>query len=399
MRVLHVIQTLSARYGGPVASLKALTQYQVRSGLRVTICTTNADYPKGYLPVATDRPVLERGVTIWFHRVCFQPLLVSAALGRWLDHGIKDFDVVHIHGLYRFPVTYAAWAARKARVPYVITPHGALDPFLYRQSRHSVLLKRLYERLFDFPNIRNASAINYTTREELERARFLGLSPPAVVIPSGMDGSEYTVLPRRGSFRSAMGIPMETPLVLYLGRINFKKGLDLLIPAFSLVLESLPTAQLVLVGPDNEGYGRRIQGLCGKHGIASATRFVGYIDAERVRQAYVDADVFVLPSYSENFGRAVVEAMACGCPVIISDKVNLWREVKRANAGIVTRLDARDIARAILSVLNADPDTAGMGASGRDLARRRFAYDAIADRVQQMYADISSGKGPGIRCV
>jgi glycosyltransferase involved in cell wall biosynthesis len=392
MKVLHVIQTLSARYGGPVASLKALAQNQAHSGIDVTICTTNADYPKGYLPVATEEPVLEDDVTIWFHQVRFQPLLLSLALKKWIDNTVKEFDVVHIHGLYRFPVTYAAWAARKADVPYVITPHGALDPFLYAQSRYSVFMKRLYERLFDFPNIHNASAINYTTQEELERARFLGLKTPAVVIPSGIDWSEYAELPPRGDFRKSMGISQDAHLVLYLGRINFKKGLDLLIPAFSRVLESLPNARLILAGPDNEGYGRNIRGLCKEHGIETATRFVGHIDAEHVRQAYVDADVFVLSSYSENFGRTVVEAMACSCPVIISDKVNIWKEVKRAKAGIVTRLEVEEISRAILTILMSEQDTQSMGVSGRVLSRRRFAYDGIADRVKHMYEEISSGK-------
>ena len=389
MKVLHVIQTLSARFGGPVASLKALSQHQSHSGMDVTICTTNADYPKGYLPVATGKPVLERGVKIWFHQVLFQPLLVSPAFKNWMDHTIKAFNIVHVHGLYRFPVTYAARAARKAVVPHVITPHGALDPFLYTQSRYSVFIKRLYERLFDFPNMRHASAINYTTQEELLRTKFLNLRAPTAVVPNGIDWHQYDQLPQRGSFRDSIGVDMAAPLVLFLGRINFKKGLDLLIPAFSIASNTLPKARLAIVGPDNEGLGRDVRKWCSAHGIENRVSIIDHQNREQVRQTYVDADLYVLPSYTENFGLTVIEAMACRCPVVISNQVNIWPEVKQAGAGKVVNLEPQEISDAMLSILGNKHIAKCMGEAGRKLARS-YAYEHVADQIKQMYETIIS---------
>ena len=165
MRILHVIQNMSPRHGGPVTVLKALARAQALAGLDVTLCTTNEDCPVGKLDVPNHAPVIEDGVIIWYHRVNFFPLVFSITLAKWLKREIAGFDIVHIHGLYRFPSTYAAWCARKGRVPYLIMPHGSLDPFLYKQSRYSLLLKRIYERLFDIPNLSHAAAIHYTAEE------------------------------------------------------------------------------------------------------------------------------------------------------------------------------------------------------------------------------------------
>ena len=238
MKILHVISTLSPRYGGPTTVLRSLSAAQVRRGHEVTICTTNLDYPDGILDVPTDRAVTENGVVVWYHRLDFRPMHVSWALARWLLQHITEYDVVHVHGLYRFPTTFAAAVARRRRVPYLICPHGSLDPFLYRRSRYSLPLKRLYERLFDLPNLNHAGAIQYTSDAEAERAAFLGLRAPWVVVPDGIAWTDFAEPPKPGGFRQRTGINAEEPLILFLGRLNFKKGLDLLVPAFAAVVRS-----------------------------------------------------------------------------------------------------------------------------------------------------------------
>ena len=385
MKVLHVIQTLSTRFGGPVASLKALARHQVKKGHEATICTTNSDYPIGSLSVPNHMPVIENGVSVWYHPVQFQPLLYSEQLRKWINTSINKFDIVHIHGLYRFPVTCASRAARKAGVPYIISPHGALDPFLYRQSKYSVSLKRLYERLFDMPNLNGAAAINYATQVEMERARFLRLISPSAVVSHGIDWELYTDLPPIGSFRAHIGITADTPLVLFLGRMNFKKGIDLLIPAFARVNETLSKSRLAMVGPDNEKFSLKVRRWCVDHGIDNQVLMIDHLAPDRVRQAYVDADVFVLPSYTENFGMAAVEAMACRCPVVISDQVNIHSDVKKAGAGVVVSLKTGEIARGMLSVLTCKTAAKDMGDAGRRLAKTRFAYERIVEDVTRMY--------------
>lgn len=394
MNILHVISTMSNRYGGPVSVLRSLSKEQARRGHNVTICTTNLDYPRGILDVRTDVGISENGVVIWYHALDFRPLHVSIDFARWLLRNINDYDIVHVHGLYRFTPTFGAAVARRMGVPYLIKPHGSLDPYMYKQSAYSVSLKRLYERLFDFPNLNRAGAIQFTSDEEAQRAAFLGLSAPPVVVRSGIDWTEYSVLPRRGVFRRGLGIRPEQPLILFLGRLNFKKGLDVLVPAFSEVIKRLPDARLAIVGPDNEGLGDEVRRWCANSGVQQNVVFVDHISGEETRQAYVDADVFALTSYTENTGMTVVEAMACACPVVISDQVNIWPVIKEAGAGFVVPLDIQQISEALANVLRNKDLAARMASAGRVLAEERFSWDRIVEQLDHVYEALARGERP-----
>lgn len=394
LKTLHVISSVATRSGGPATVLLQLSRQQARDGHQVTLCTTNRDAPSGLLPVPCNVPIVRDGVTTWHFASQSFPLRFSRTMATWLHANIREFDVVHVHGLYRFPTTFAAWCARRTGTPYLICPHGSLDPFLHQQSHYNLVLKRLYERLFDRPNLDGASAILYTAEEERQKASALKLKARAVVVPNGLAWDDYETLPPAGGFRARAGIPEHAPLVLFLGRINFKKGLDLLVPAFAQVLRAVPDARLAIVGPDNEGYGRSVRRWCNEQGIRSHTTFVDHLDPESVRQAYVDADVFALPSYSENFGMTVAEAMACRCPVVISDQVNIWREVKRAGAGQVTRLDIPEIADALTALLRSDEDTLhATGEAGRKLVKQQYTWAQISQQLTQVYETLSSHTG------
>lgn len=349
------------------------------------------------MDVPTDEAVQENGVVIWYHRLDFRPLHLSIALGRWVVKHVADFDVVHVHGLYRFPPTFAAAVARRKGVPYLIKPHGSLDPYMYAQSGYSLPIKRLYERLFDFPNLNQAGAIQYTSDEEAERAAFLRLLAPRVVVRSGIDWRNYANLPQRGPFRQRLGLAPDQPLILFLGRLNFKKGLDLLIPAFADVLKRLPNACLAIVGPDNEGLGAQVREWCADAGVEAHVRFVDHIPPQEVRQAYVDADVFALTSYTENTGMTVVEAMACGRPVVISDQVNIWPLIKAAGAGTVVPLDITQISEALRAILG-DPNAAAkVGNAGREAARAQFSWETICGQFDNVYNAVIRGERPPIK--
>ena len=371
--------------------LRGLAYEQARTGHRVVVVTIHQDS----MPLATVSKDHDKfcaaGVEIKSFKAYWSPVLFSPGLGTWLRQTISSFDIVHIHGLYRFPVTYAAWLARKTGIPYIIRPLGSLDPFLYRQSRFGKMalpLKRIYERLFDIPNLNHASAIHYTAKEEMERTAFLKLCAPAVIIPNGIDWQQYAVLPQRGGFRGRIGLEEQTPLVLFLGRINFVKGLDLVVPGFAYVIEKFPDARLAIVGPDNEGYGSKVRQWCHDYGVMEKVYFVDHLGPEEVKQAYVDADVFVLSSYTENFGMTVAETMACGCPVVISDQVNIWREVQEEGAGLVVGLDPPKIANTICRVLS-DKEAAGeMGKRCRMAAEKRYSWPRIVDQMTQMYREV-----------
>ena len=388
MQVLHIISSVTPHGGGPAAILNGMLTAQQRMGSVVAIATTDAHFDDQ--PAMTEEEAqrfVPSGVQLYFHPGSIGHLYFNLNLRRWLKIHIAEFDLVHVHGLYRFPPTYATWLTRRRGVPVIIRPHGSLDPFLHRQSSRSLLLKRLWERWFDLPNLHGASAIHYTSEDESARAAFLKLRAPSFVVPNGLDWARFASLPARGAFRAQLGIG-EAPLVLFLSRINFKKGLDLLVPAFARVRARYPDAVLAIVGPDNEGYGAKVRGWVAEHLLQDAVRFVEHLEGEAVLQAYVDADVFALPSYTENFGMVVVESLACGTPVVISDQVNIHGEVAAAGAGLVTRCDAGEVAEAIGTLLADAPRRQAMGRAGRALVQRKWTWDVVAGQLTAEYEKV-----------
>lgn len=383
MKVLEVIENLSPRYGGPVSAIRGLTPALRARGVDAEIWTTTADYPTGELhPPGADH--LSDGTPVRFFQCDWIPLKYSRSLQHALRYQLRQFDLVHVHGLYRFPPTYAARCARKQHVPYIIRPHGSLDPYLYKQSSRSVLVKRLYERCFDWPNLNAAGAIHYTTEDERNRVAPLGFRAPSFVVPNGLDWARFASLPAGGAFRALIGAA-DAPLVLFLSRLNFKKGLDLLIPAFAAVRARFPDAVLAIVGPDNEGYGAKVRGWVAEHRLQECVRFVDTLAGRAVLEAYVDADVFALPSYTENFGIVIAEAMACECPVVISDQVNIHGGVVDAGAGLVARCDVPEVASALIALLGDRERRKAMGARGRELVRSQWTWNAVAKQLEAEY--------------
>jgi glycosyltransferase involved in cell wall biosynthesis len=368
---------------------KSLSEF----GHQVTVCTTDRGNPASQqLSGDYFSKLFSNGIEYYAFPVNVAPILYSRLMKTWIDHNIPNYHIAHIHSLYRFPVTYAARRAWRAGVPYIIRPHGSLDPFLYKQSQYNLIFKRIFERLFDIPNLHHAAAIQYTTKEEAERTEFLRLRGKPVIIPNGINPESFRILPAKGLFRNRLGLNSQTPLILFLGRINFKKGLDLLVPSFSTVAKAYPKARLAIVGPDNEGYKTKVRHWCNEQGIEDKTLFADYISLEEVKQAYIDADVFVLPSYTENFGMTVVEAMACGCPVVISNQVNIWREVQAFGAGLVTKLDPRALADAIIQILKDKTVAREMGRLGRSAVMENYSWPNIAEQIIQVYRHLIDEK-------
>ncbi len=379
---------MSPRYGGPVTVLESLVRAQVTLGHTVSIATTNADYPTGTLPVPVNEPVQEAGVSTTYFSVDFRPLNISFAMARQLPRLIADHDIIDIHGLYRFPPTFGAWQARRQAKPYIIRPFGSLDPFLHARSSKSRALKLIYEQLFDLPNLRAADAVCFNSDEERDRTSYLGLTIPSIVVPNGLDWKPYEILPPPGNFRIRVGLDQNVPIILFLGRINFKKGLDILIPAFAKLKPAAPRAKLLIVGPDNNGYTVKVREMVAAHQLDDDVIIVDMLTGAAVREAYRDASIFVLSSYTENFGMTVIESLACGTPVVISDQVNIHREVERSGGGIVTPCEADKLSAAMLDLLNNADRRKIMGSLGRSWVRDQYDWPHIVDQLDREYEKI-----------
>lgn len=380
------MQTLAPRYGGPAKLCPEICAHLVACGAEPTIFTTNRDYPSGVLDVPVGEPMTRDGVTTRYFPFDFGPLRASRSMARALRREVPKFDVVHIHELYRFPQAAAAHYARKYGVPYVVQPHGSLNPYIYHKRERRVL-KRLYEHLIEFRNLRNAAALFYTTEDERANATFLNLKPQSFIVPNGLTLSDYDALPERGGFRRRHDLG-DKKIVLFLGRIAKSKGLDLLFEAFGQVSAGRDDLVLVLAGPDNDGFAPTARRWAANADIADKIVWTGMLNAAEVLEALGDADIFALSSYSENFGIAVAEAMACRLPVLITDKVNIWREVQAADAGIVTTCDAADVTRGLRQLIDSPDDSRRLGENGYALVRDRFEWSTVSRQMMEDYAAV-----------
>ena len=312
-------------------------------------------------------------------------LATSWPLARALDAAVPQSDVVHLHSLYLFHVWATARACRRHGVPYLLRPHGTLDPFLWKRHR---LRKSVMEWAFQDRVIREAAALHYTAAEEMKLAEPYVHGAPGVVIPNGLDLSEYAELPPAGRVRTEHPEIGNRRIVLFLSRLNFKKGLDLLVPAFAEACRGVNDLHLVIAGPD-DGMRHQTERLIAEARIGGRVTFLGMLDHAQKLAVFRDAAMFALPSYSENFGIAVVEAMACRVPVAISDKVNIWREVQEAGAGLVAPTTVSAVAEQIVRLAR-EPDLAAMGARGRQLVEQRFTWDKIAQDLESVYRSLAA---------
>lgn len=391
MRILVVIASLSPRWGGTTPACLNMCRELARRGNRIVVYTTNADAGGRLSPIPQGRQA-DGGFAIHFFPISspwFPPArgyLYSASLRRTLARKVGAFDLVYVFSLYRFPSAAACWSARRAGVPYVVNPHGSLDPYLFRRRRW---LKAVSELLVEWPNLNHAAAIHYTSQEEAELTRPLGLRSPPLIVPLGLPLEEYDPVPKGSEWR--LPVPEGSKVLLFFGRINFKKGLDLLVKAFAEIAARMPEVILVLAGPDNEGYGTQVRQWLQEAGLDGRTLFTGMVLGEEKRAWLSQSDLFVLPSYTENFGIAVAEAMAMGLPVVISDKVNIWQEVEKARAGLVVPCDAGKLAQACLRLLQDPEESRAMGARGRRLVEEQFSLERTTEMLETSFRRLVEG--------
>jgi len=365
-----------------------MARAMARRGHEVSIYTTNFNGADD-LDVPLGVPVDSGGVMVTYFPVHAPRFWETCLpLGRALRADAGKFDLMHLHSLYMYHDRAGAAAARRAGIPYIVRPHGTLDPYIFKRRRTR---KAIFEWWFQNRVLEQAAALHYTTEDEWRLAAPVSRNPHGFVVPNGLDTDEFADLPEKGAFRAKHPEIGNRPIVLFLGRLNFKKGLDLLAPAFGRVLAAGHDAHLVIGGPDDD-MAEKTRGWLAAADALDRTTFTGMITGDDKLAALVDASMFVLPSYSENFGIAVAEAMACGLPVIISDAVNIWPEVESAEAGLVGPCDIDITARNIMQILDNPARASEMGANGIRLVRDRYSWDGIAPTLEKAYEDVLAGR-------
>jgi glycosyltransferase involved in cell wall biosynthesis len=412
VNVLHVIPSVAAKEGGPSFAIKAITEALAREGVQVTVATTrlqdsgvageeNAGSGHGEGAAASDR-----GYNIICFPRDFEPYKISFGLTRWLGQNVTKFDLVHVHALFSFSSTMAARIARQHSVPYVVRPLGVLNRWGMENRRP--ILKRVSFRLVELPILLNSAAIHYTSNAE--RAEAASLDPRlaehrSATISLPIERAE----PGDAEvFRASHPALKKQRVILFLSRIHPMKGLELLIDAFAMVREKNKDVALVIAGEGEAAYERELRERATRqqHGARStehgdekqgdkqgkekeeAIIWTGHLSGEMKAAALATADVFVLPSASENFGIAAAESLAAGIPTIVSEEVALSSDIRRYDAGVVVKRDVQQLAGAISDSLSNKERAAGLAANGRRLAEDRYSPEAVGRALHELYQKI-----------
>jgi len=361
MRLLHVVPTYlpARRYGGPIVAVHGLCRALAARGHEVDVFTTNVD-GDGVLDVPLREPVLLDGVRVHYFESSLNRLYWSPQMRRALAASTGSYDLVHVHAIYLWPGYAAARAAAAANVPYVISPRGMLVPELI--ERKSRFVKRAWLATIERRNFARAAAIHFTSAlEHQDAARTSMPLPSPIVVPNGID-----LEPRPDT-------PRDERTLVFLGRINWKKGLD-------RAIELLPhlDARLIIAGNDEENLTPRLRELAQRLGVAGRIEFRGPVYGDAKWALLAQATLFVLLSQSENFGNAVLEALMMETPAVLSPSVGLAEDVVRADAGI-TDLDA-------LPTLLADRSRREtMGRNGRALVEAKYTWTRVAEEMEEAY--------------
>jgi glycosyltransferase involved in cell wall biosynthesis len=384
MTVLHVMPSVSRAFGGPTESLIGYAQAARSQGIDIHIAApsipdADREWFEEALPGATLHLFDSLGRHAW---------VIAPGLWVWLfRHGAR-FDAIHVHGLFNPVSTVAARISTARGWPTVMRPFGTLSQYTF--SRHA-WLKQMYFRFFDRPALRQAAALHFTTHAERDEAgrHAIASSARAHVVPP----------PWRGAIPSSEGSDKAShPTALYLSRLHPKKNVLRLIRAWEHVVNELPAAQLWIAGDGEEPYVRRLREEVSTHGLSDHISFLGFVRGTEKNRVLREAWMFVLPSHQENFGVAVLEALAAGLPVVISGEVQLRSFVEEHDLGIVVdRLDEAAIAEGVAALLTDASRRQHIAKAAPDAVQEVFSVDAVGNDLRAMYEQAILAEHPDVR--
>ncbi|WP_428332522.1 glycosyltransferase [Novosphingobium sp.] len=397
MKLLHIISSVDPIQGGPIEGVFQQSAMAGKAGIEIHIASLDApDAPwvrqcpaKVFALGKSGRPAW-RKKTPWGH-YGYEPAFVP-----WLRDNVHNYDAVIVNGLWNYATMGAKQALAGNDVPYAVFTHGMLDPWFRQTYPVKTMLKQAFWLFCEGPLMNRADAVFFTTKDEMivSHDAFRPYHVKGKVVGFGTADVEGDEARQVAAFRAAIPALGDKRYLLYLSRIHQKKGVDMLIEAFGSIAEAYPDLDLVIAGPDQVGWCEDLQNLAAELGIAGRIHWPGMLTGDQKWGAFRDCEAFVLPSHQENFGVVVAEALACGKAVLISDKVQIWREVADYHAGIV-KPDTIAGTRALLQEfagLN-PPAVASLEANARTLFEECFdirkAFFKIIDAVTEIIPEKS----------
>lgn len=392
--LLHITATVDRRAGGPINGILQQAADRQARGIRVTIASLDlpdAEHVRT-CPVTTialgERPATGlRGKLTWpLYRYGYSSRMVP-----WLRENLQTYDMVLVEGLWN----YSVMAARRTLVgsghPYVVFTHGMLDPWFKKTFPLKSMAKQLFWIINEGPLLNNAAAVLFTTEDERQvskdafwpyRIREKVASYGSSDIPGDADVQAEI-------FRTMVPALEGRRYLLFLSRIHVKKGCDLLIEAFAKVAARDPGLDLVIAGPDQTGWQSELEVLARRLGVADRIHWPGMLTGDAKWGAYRACEAFILPSHQENFGVVVAEALAAGKPVLISDKVQIWREIKASGAGLVETDTVEGTVRLLDAYLALDEDARkSMSRSARATFLERYEIAKVTRTIDDILSDL-----------
>ncbi len=321
-----------------------------------------------------------------FHTGPFSRLWTGHAPGleKALDRSIADYDLVHIQELWHYPGFIASKLAQSKNVPYIVTIHGELNEWNLQQKR---LKKRIYMTAIQHRVLKRAAALHAITGAEADRIRDLGYLNDVQMIPNGIHPEEFEDLPDRSVFTQRYPEASGNLIVLFLGRIQQKKGLDILARVFGNLTQTRDDVRLVVAGPDEDNTLAEVKTILSSHGALDKTIFPGMLTGQQKLEALGAADIFVLTSYSEGFSMALLEALSAGLPLLITDECN-FPEVSESSAGFITRPEDQEVSRSLSALLDSAGLRQEMSDNARRLVRSNYTWERIAEKMFTLYETI-----------
>lgn len=317
-------------------------------------------------------------------------LSVSPSLKPMMRAAMAETDVVHNHSIWMLPNSYACRLAAKADKPVLFTAHGALEPWALK---HSGWKKRIVERWFQRRDLEHAACIHTNSYQELEGIRAYGLRCPVAVVPNGVDLDLLDRPVDPAAFREKHPELKDKRIALFLSRLHVKKGVKHLIEAWAALHKDHADWHLVLAGPDN-GYAAEARQYVASLGLDRCVTFTGNLQGDDKVAAFRAAEFFALPSFSEGFSMAVLEAMACACPVMITPGCN-FPEAFESGGAIAVEPNAASTEEGLRSLITmSDTDRQHMGQQGRQLVLKSYTWDAVAKQMRQVYQWLAQGGTP-----
>ncbi len=403
MKILSISPTYwpAFEFGGPIHSLHYLNQGLIGCDNELTVLTTSkgqtSDKQKDNLIITEGVPVFYctnnslfdfLGSTGWNFSLSFKKILIN---------NIKKYDIVYIISVWNYTSAITAYYCKKYSIPYVFSPRGQL----YEDVVNIKSWKKMpYYRFIGKYILNNATAIHYTSEDELNNVHDrLGIQCEPFVIENGIPLDIYKVLPKKGSFINKYPHLKNKDILISLGRLNWKKGIDILIQTLPQILMKNQNTHLVIAGNDEDDYKNKLIRMINLLGLKyvdlsdgkqfdkisddTCITFTGFLNLEQKKEAFVDADVFVLTSHSENFGMSVIESMACGLPVIVSKNVGISDSISNSKSGLSINNTEEEITESVVGLLKDADYRKKMGQRAKEIAHSNYDIVKVSSAMNK----------------